>query len=311
MITIIDSVGRGCKNHPADVKKIQELLNSSAAVTNKLVTDGKYGQRTFQTILQYQMSIFHSPAAWDGIIKPNGKTLQSLNNPRTPIMKKISAEAAQAQARAVGGHAAPDVSPAATQGAALTPLDFENAARALGANVEAAMIHAFAVVESGGKSGFGASGFPKIAYEGHIFRRYTEHAYDRSHPLLSYPYAKKAGPEWQANNKDDATALATLKQAILLNQRAAYMSCSWGMFQIMGFNFSSCGYATVDAFVDAMKAGESGQLKAFVGFCKNTAGLKDALAKKDFVQCATLYNGADYGDYDRRISAAYKKFSTK
>lgn len=223
----------------------------------------------------------------------------------------MSPDAAQAHSRALGGHEAPDLTPAASPGAKVTTLDFENAAKALGANVEAAMIHAFAVVESGGKSGFGASGFPKIAYEGHIFRKYTKHVYDKSYPLLSYPYSKKAGPEWQVNNKDDATALATLKKAMLLDQKAAYMACSWGMFQIMGFNFSSCGFATVEAFVDAMKAGEAGQLQAFVGFCKSTPGLKDALAKKDFVKCAILYNGDDYGDYDKRISKEYKKFSAK
>jgi hypothetical protein len=310
VITITDSVGRGCKNHPFDVKRIQTVLNASAAVTKKIVVDGQFGQHTFQAILQYQMSIFPSPSACDGIIEPMGKTLRLLNNPGRPVMQ-INPAAAQAQARAAGGHEAPGVSPAATSGAKLTPLDFENAAKALGDNVEAAMIHAFAVVESGGKSGFGAAGFPKIAYEGHIFRKYTRHAYDKSHPLLSYPYVKKAGPEWQANNKDDATALVTLKKAVLLDQKAAYMACSWGMFQIMGFNFSGCGFTTVEAFVDSMKAGEAGQLQAFVGFCKTTFGLKAALAKKDFVKCATLYNGTDYGDYDKRIAREYKKFSTK
>ena len=309
MITIIGTVGKGGRNLPPDVKKIQGLLNASPIVTKKLVDDGKYGQLTFQAILQYQMSIFHNAQASDGVIDPRGKTLQSLNNPHTRAIKTVSPVMVQARGFAIGGHNASAVAPNPSSGGKLTDADFQNAARTLGPNVEAAMIRAFAEVESGGKSGFGASGFPKIAYEGHIFRKYTNRAYDTTNPQLSYRYVVKAGPEWQKNNKNDAVALETLKAAMQLNRVAAYQACSWGMFQIMGFNFSTCGFASVDAFVESMKAGESGQLQAFVGFCNSTPGLREALANKNFVKCATLYNGADYGDYDKRISKAYKKYS--
>jgi hypothetical protein len=184
--------------------------------------------------------------------------------------------------------------------------NYAAAAQALG--VQVAMIRAFAEVESGGKSGFGPSGLPIIAYEGHIFRRYTKGAFDQSNPLLSYPYRKKAGPEWQANNKNQETAWKTLNAAMALNHEAALLACSWGMFQVMGFNYTMCGYPDVDAFVGAMKAGQQGQLEAFVGFCKATKGLPQALAAKDFARCAALYNGTDYGDYDKRIERAFRKY---
>ena len=74
------------------------------------------------------------------------------------------------------------------------------------------MIRAFAEVESGGKSGFGPSGLPIIAYEGHIFRKYTKGAFDNANPELSYRYRQKAGPEWQQNNKNQDTAWKTLKR---------------------------------------------------------------------------------------------------
>ena len=189
----------------------------------------------------------------------------------------------------------------------LTAADFTAAAEALKPGVDVAMIQAFAEVESGGHSGFGPRGLPKIAYEGHIFRKYTKHKYDTTYPLLSYPYKQKAGPEWRVNNKDQDAAWATLNAAMELDHAAALKACSWGMFQVMGFNFAACGYADIDAFVAAMKAGEKGQLEAFVGFCKKTSGLRQALADKNFVQCATLYNGSDYGDYDQRIKNAYRK----
>lgn len=189
----------------------------------------------------------------------------------------------------------------------LTASDYQAAASKLGSGISAAIVQAFAEVESGGRSGFGSSGLPVIAFEGHIFRKYTGKKYDSTHPKLSYKYVKKAGPEWKENNKDQKTAWKTLNAAMELDAAAAVKASSWGMFQVMGFNYSACGYDSVNSFVADMKAGEQGQLKAFVSFCKAVPGMVDAIKNKNFVKMATLYNGADYGDYDVRISKAYKK----
>ena len=77
----------------------------------------------------------------------------------------------------------------------------------------------------------------------------------------------------------------------------------------MGFNYSTCGYVDVDAFVEAMAQGPRGQLDAFVGFCIKTAGMRAAMAGLDFAGMASRYNGKDYGDYDQRIRRAYQKYS--
>lgn len=189
----------------------------------------------------------------------------------------------------------------------LSKADFEAAAKALGSDVDANLLHAFAIVESGGRSGFSAPGLPIIAYEGHVFRKKTHKKYDEDYPLLSYPYVKKAGPEWKKNNKDQTTAWKTLNDAIALDESAALEATSWGMFQVMGFNYKSCGYNDVKAFVTAMKASERSQLDAFVGYCKKKAGMVEAMRNKDFATMAELYNGEDYGDYDDRIRKAYNK----
>ena len=90
-----------------------------------------------------------------------------------------------------------------------------------------------------------------------------------------------------------------------LDRAAAYQSCSWGMFQIMGTYYNTkCGFASIDAFVTAMKTSEAEQLKAFVAYCTNTPGMKEALAAKDFKECARLYNGKDYGNYDDADSSS-------
>lgn len=197
---------------------------------------------------------------------------------------------------------------AATPVVKLTDTDFRMAAATLGPGVSVAIIRAFAEVESGGKSGFGPAGKPIIAYEGHTFRKLTNHAHDEQYPLLSYKYVTKAGPEWKLNNKDQETAWKTLAQAMALDRSAALQSCSWGMFQVMGFNFRDCGYSSIDDFVAAMSAGERGQLDAFVGYCRKKPGMVEALKANNFVAMATLYNGKDFGDYDKKIARAYKKY---
>ena len=50
-------------------------------------------------------------------------------------------------------------------------------------------------------------------------------------------------------------------------------------------------------------------LGAFVEFCKNKPGLDKALADKNYKECARLYNGKDYGNYDELIGKAYKTYS--
>jgi hypothetical protein len=199
------------------------------------------------------------------------------------------------------------ITPTAGSESKLTENDFQSAASALGTGVSVAIIRAFSEVESGGKSGFGPNGLPIIAFEGHIFRKLTKKKFDKTYPLSSYKYLKKAGPEWQQNNKDQAVAWETLNQAMKLDCDAALQSCSWGMFQVMGFNFKSCGYKNVDDFVSAMKAGERGQLNAFVGYCKSKLGLTQALANRDFANMARLFNGDDFGNYDKLIEKHYKK----
>lgn len=186
--------------------------------------------------------------------------------------------------------------------------DFVDAANALG-GASVAILKAFAEVECGGKSGFGPDGLPVIAYEGHIFRRLTLKRHDAINPTLSYRYTAKAGSEWRKNNSCHSASWKTLRAAMELDIDAALQSCSWGMFQIMGFNYKGCGFNKLQEFIAAMKAGEREQLFAFVEFCKSRSNLSRAIMEKDFQKMALLYNGADYGDYDKLIERSYRKYS--
>jgi hypothetical protein len=269
---------------------VQKLINCQLTTSlhlRRLAEDGVCGPATITAIQDFQRRAARLPFH-DGIVTPAGPTWISLQSTARPSTSERK-------------------SPAAPASSELTDRNFIDAAAAIDPAISPALLHAFADVESGGRSGFGPSGKPKIAFEGHVFRKLTGHIYDKTHPLLSYPYVEKAGPQWQQNNKDQATAWKTLDSADALDHEAAIQACSWGMFQVMGFNYSACGYKDVDSFVDAMKQSARGQLNAFVGFCKKTPGMIGAMKGKDFQTMATLYNGESYGDYDKRIARAYKR----
>lgn len=181
----------------------------------------------------------------------------------------------------------------------LTEQDFQRAAKKLRCEVPA--IKAVAEVESRGK-GFYASGFPVILFERHIFRKYTQGRYNSSHPHLSGPAGNYGAAGQNQINK--------FNEAFALNPTAAMKACSWGKFQIMGFNHEVCGYEDVGSFVDAMKESEGKQLDAFVEFVIGN-GLGIYLRTKNWASFAKRYNGAGYrkNNYDTKMASAYKRHS--
>ena len=86
------------------------------------------------------------------------------------------------------------------------------------------------------------------------------------------------------------------------------MATSFGAFQIMGFNYESAGFESVEDMVDAMKTPE-GQINAFVNFVENNSGIHTALKNQDWQAFAKLYNGPDYkkNNYDSKISTEFYK----
>lgn len=309
--SISASVGASvtARNVPADVKLIQQLLNSIApASATPLVVDGKSGPLLVQRITEYQKNRLDVVKP-DGVIDPGGKTFKSLFEDARKAV--IPPAGVQAPSQGESGKQQLVTQATCDGNVTLSDADFKNAALLLGNGIEVNILKAFAVVESGGRSGFGPALMPVAAYEGHIFRKYTKQEYDKAYPLLSYAYLQKAGPQWRANNKDQATTWKTLLAAFNLDPEAALMAVSYGMFQIMGFNFAACGFKDVFAFVAAMKLNAGAQLMAFVNFCKKNPALIKAMKNKDYAAMARNYNGADYGNYDVLIKKAYENFQGK
>lgn len=182
----------------------------------------------------------------------------------------------------------------------LTEQDFIDAAARIGCDVPA--IKAVCEVESP-KGGFNEDGTLTTLFEAHHFHRYTKGRFGESHPHLSSPKWNRAlyGKNWRAER-------ARLAEAAKLDPEAAILSTSWGRFQIMGFNFGTCGFKTCADMVNAFAEGEREQLMGFVAFVM-MKGLDDELREHRWTPFALVYNGprAAENRYPEKIAAAYKK----
>jgi hypothetical protein len=183
----------------------------------------------------------------------------------------------------------------------VTPALFAAAAQRLG--VETAAVRAVAKVETGSVAGFASNGRPTILYEPHIFSRLTRRAFDASHPHLSYPsWGAKPYPQGQLERWNQ------LAEAYALNAEAALGSCSWGAFQIMGFNHNPCGFPTASALVQELSVSEERQLRAWENFIRSQ-GLIDEMQRLDWEGFARVYNGPGQVEkYGRLLRQAYETF---
>ena len=59
--------------------------------------------------------------------------------------------------------------------------------------------------------------------------------------------------------------------------------------QVMGFNYSTCGYKSVNAMWDDFKTGEYAQVKGAAQFIKNTPKLHKALKAQNWSMVAYYY----------------------
>ena len=155
-----------------------------------------------------------------------------------------------------------------------------------------------------------APGRPMILFEGHIFWRELKKRgldpdrYVAGNENILYPKWEKG--HYYGGMKE----YERLEKAREIHKEAADASTSWGMFQVMGFNYAMCGYGSVEEMVKDMCVGEDKQLEAFARFVK-LAKLHSYLEQKDWVGFARRYNGPGYAQnqYDKKLEEAYRKFT--
>ncbi len=186
---------------------------------------------------------------------------------------------------------------------------FSRAASNVGVDIPS--IKAIAEVESQG-DGFYDNGEVKILFERHIFyqqlvkargKAYADSVY-KSNPDICNPVAGGYGKYSEQHPK--------LRRAEVFDKTSAREACSWGAFQVLGSNWKSLGYNSVQDLVNDAYS-DDGQLEMLVRFLKANPSIISAIKSKDWAEVARRYNGPSYSknNYDTKLRDAYKKFGGK
>jgi hypothetical protein len=188
----------------------------------------------------------------------------------------------------------------------LRQVDIATAAASL--DCDPAAVQAVIEVESP-RGGFLADGRVVILFERHVFWRQLVAAgidpaeLDAPASILSQQRGGYVGGE------AEYVRLATASH---IHRAAAYESCSWGRFQLMGYHAPALGYASAEAMAITFTTGEAEQLAAFVRFVQADADLHKALRNRKWAAFAKIYNGPAYADnlYDTKLARAYARHAT-
>jgi hypothetical protein len=188
-------------------------------------------------------------------------------------------------------------------------------------NAAARGLHALADAESGRWQGFDDRNRPTILVEPHIFSRLSKHAFDRSHPWLSYPvwtpWRKDAAPPAgftqhpYSYDMDDRWGL--MLSMAELDYDAACGSVSAGRFQqVTGsprpdMGWKPLGFASAEALLVKLARSEWDQLEVLQIFLRAN-GLMSAFRERDWRRIARGYNGPGQVElYAARMAEAFKR----
>lgn len=268
------------------IGKIQRMLNQECGL--HLKCDGGFGPITRDAIVTYQNKKF---------IKATG----TYSAPTAALMDPLIAAKY------------------------LNDLSWGPAAAAL--SVPIASVKAVQQVETSG-SGFLDDGRSQILFERHVFRRQLM-AFMGKSVMNAMAVAKAAGMNYQpgattlnvidgwlqANWSDvynqsaggysgGAKEYDRMAKAAKLDLPSAQCSASWGLFQIMGYQYAILGYPNVAAYVADAQTSETLHLQQFVKFILADAHLLGCLRTRDWHGFAVGYNGQGQQGYDTRLQQA-------
>jgi hypothetical protein len=191
-------------------------------------------------------------------------------------------------------------------------------------SIDPAVAVAVVATESGGR-GMGDDGRMIIRFEAHVFWSYwgknnpdafnALFRFDANKVWLGHQCRPNPNAPWQSfHDQLQAGEWSAFGVAQGLDDRAAKLSISMGLPQIMGFNFAAIGYNSVEEMFDAFSADERIQLSGFFDFVRGKRAASPrmaALQSKDFSSFAAQYNGGGQVElYSGRIQSYCDAFHT-
>ena len=187
-------------------------------------------------------------------------------------------------------------------------------------DIHPAIVHALADAETApGQKGFDANGRLTILAEPHVFSQLTHHAFDVTHPHLSYPrwvkYERGAAPpagfDRHPYTYDQDRRWQLIIEQAQLNFDAACGAMSGGRFQQLfgsrrkGEGHKALGFAAAWDLVQVVGRSEFEQLEILYLYLR-VNGLIPAFRRMDWRAIARGYNGGgQVALYAGRMAAAY------
>jgi nucleoid-associated protein YgaU len=186
--------------------------------------------------------------------------------------------------------------------------------------ISAASAAAVLKVESGGK-GFSDSGKMIIRFENHIFweqwgrsnpEQFNRHfRYSSNKSWEGHRFRPNEQSPWQSFHGNQPLEWEVLNFATQLSDTAAKQSISMGAAQIMGFNYRTLGYSSVQEMFSSMSGDLVLQIDGMFEFIKNKPICINGLRNADYYSFASGYNGSAntqvYGPLISTAAASYAK----
>jgi hypothetical protein len=180
--------------------------------------------------------------------------------------------------------------------------------------IEEAALKSFLDVESGSTGFDPKTGKIIIQFEPGYYRRLAPEVYRDYLRILNIINDKKnlatsdnalfAKYKMIFNNKVEGQVKEweAFSAAFGLNPKAAMRSTSIGMGQVMGDNYSSLGYSSVDDMWTDARRGEYQQVLQIISFIKSKPALYKALTVRNWHLVAYYYNGSGYEAMAKRLN---------
>ncbi len=191
----------------------------------------------------------------------------------------------------------------------LSESDLVKAAELLG--VPVAAVATVAQVESSGH-GFDATEKPAILFERHVFyKQLIDNGKKESDVIAMSERMQNIINKKRGGYVGGSGEQSRFSSACQIDEVSAIESCSWGMFQLMGYHWARLGYTDAQDFRLHMQESEGEQLQAFCKFILTDKSMLKALKEQSWEVFAKLYNGPAYKEnlYDVKLARAFEKLS--